>query len=362
MDFVKIRFAILSNRYIGKFLIACNYKKLSSYTSARWGGETFDSEICRCFEIFLSSKEKKNVELLRKLKIDIIWCYYRYGTTPDEFFLFDFRHCTLDRRSEFLTTKHKDDVMRQKVGFGDKWTLLEDKYVFYKNFGQFFKRDVLLMDEDITESDFENFVKKHPKFIAKPIGGQCGRGIELIDTNDYSNDVSKIFSYLHCKGLKYNIEELIKQVPEMEAINHSSVNTVRLPTFMNKSGFHVLKPFFRMGRKGAIVDNASSGGVFCVIDEKTGTLLTDAMDKNGVFYETHPDSNHELKGWVIPKWNELIEFARQVHGTIPNYPYVGWDFALTDNGWVLVEGNWGQFVSEYADKEGIKKKFDSLFD
>ena len=23
--------------------------------------------------------------------------------------------------------------------------------------------------------------------------------------------------------------------------------------------------------------------------------------------------------------------------------YVGWDFALTDNGWVLIEGNWGQF-------------------
>ena len=38
--------------------------------------------------------------------------------------------------------------------------------------------------------------------------------------------------------------------------------------------------------------------------------------------------------------------------------YVGYDFALTENGWVLVEGNsLGQFVGQIAEQKGVKKKF-----
>jgi hypothetical protein len=42
---------------------------------------------------------------------------------------------------------------------------------------------------------------------------------------------------------------------------------------------------------------------------------------------------------------------------MPHHRYIGWDFALTDDGWVLIEGNWGQFLSQYVDKIGLKSKF-----
>ena len=70
-----------------------------------------------------------------------------------------------------------------------------------------------------------------------------------------------------------------------------------------------------------------------------------------------------FKNQHIPKWNQLLKLAEEIHRTIPHHRYVAWDFALTNNGWVLIEGNsMGQFMSEFADKEGIKKEFDSLFD
>lgn len=53
--------------------------------------------------------------------------------------------------------------------------------------------------------------------------------------------------------------------------------------------------------------------------------------------------------------------AEEIHAMVPDQPYIGWDFALSDKGWMLVEGNWGQFMSEWADKEGIKDKFDYYF-
>ena len=37
-------------------------------------------------------------------------------------------------------------------------------------------------------------------------------------------------------------------------------------------------------------------------------------------------------------------------------PFIGWDFALTKEGWVLVEGNWSQFVCQAAADVGVKER------
>lgn len=40
-----------------------------------------------------------------------------------------------------------------------------------------------------------------------------------------------------------------------------------------------------------------------------------------------------------------------------NISKMAFDFALTPQGWVLIEGNWRQFLSEFVFKEGLKNKF-----
>lgn len=42
---------------------------------------------------------------------------------------------------------------------------------------------------------------------------------------------------------------------------------------------------------------------------------------------------------------------------MPSHPYIGWDMALTEKGWVVIECNWGQFINQYADHIGRKKEF-----
>ena len=64
-------------------------------------------------------------------------------------------------------------------------------------------------------------------------------------------------------------------------------------------------------------------------------------------------------GYKIPHWSDLVELTEEIHRTIPNQIYVGWDFALTDNGWVLIEGNWGQLGSQQvALGYGLKPRFE----
>lgn len=38
--------------------------------------------------------------------------------------------------------------------------------------------------------------------------------------------------------------------------------------------------------------------------------------------------------------------------------FIGFDFALSNKGWCLIEGNWGQMINQYADKQGRKEEFE----
>ena len=143
--------------------------------------------------------------------------------------------------------------------------------------------------------------------------------------------------------------------------NSSSVNSVRIPTFRTKDGIQIFGTFMRMGREGSVVDNAGAGGIFVRIDETTGQIISDGYTENGEVYVQHPDSKVNFKGFQIPKWDDLRSLAIQCHKDLFEHKYIGWDFALTDNGWVLLEGNWGQFLcQQVSGKKPLKKQIISL--
>ena len=48
----------------------------------------------------------------------------------------------------------------------------------------------------------------------------------------------------------------------------------------------------------------------------------------------------------------------KVHRTcMPSHLYIGWDATHTEKGWVVIEGNWGQFLSQYSDHIGLRDEF-----
>ena len=98
--------------------------------------------------------------------------------------------------------------------------------------------------------------------------------------------------------------------------------------------------------------------MYALIDEYSGVITTDAYNEKGERFVTHPDSGYAFKGQVIPQWEELLTIAEKAHRLIPHHIYVSWDFALTDEGWIIVEGNWGQFIAQQTcSKRGYKQEF-----
>jgi len=168
------------------------------------------------------------------------------------------------------------------------------------------------------------------------------RVVSYKNDNQLLEEFQKILNTHH----EWIAEEFINQDERMACWNMSSVNTIRIPSYLTPEGFSIFRPFIRTGRAGSYVDNAGVGGVFATIDESTGEIITDGADESGNFYLCHPDSNIVYKGWKVPCWDELLTIVKKAHQRMPGHKYIAYDFALTSSGWIMVEGNWGQYMCQ----------------
>jgi len=56
----------------------------------------------------------------------------------------------------------------------------------------------------------------------------------------------------------------------------------------------------------------------------------------------HPDTGTLIEGKIIPEWDSLKNFFTKIGGIIKPYiKIVGWDIILTDDSFVVIEGNNG---------------------
>ena len=295
---------------------------------------------------------------------DIKHAFGAYHIRPDEYLLYNFDHSSKKVRDSYLPQKQKNSILIDY--YGSDWNRivwqLQDKYSFYSLARPFFKRDVVKIATSEDWREFELFCKSHSSFICKIIDRGCGLGISKYEVIS-DQQARDLFDKLLAQG-SFIVEELIKQNETMALFNSSSVNTIRYLSFRHGNKVIGAYPVLRTGRAGCIVDNAGQGGVFASIDIDSGIVSTNGFDEKGHEFDCHPDSRIRFKGFVIPEWKELTEEAKRVHLSLPReHVYVAFDFALSDKGWMVVEGNWGEFIMQQTSlKRGLKKEFVRLLE
>lgn len=108
------------------------------------------------------------------------------------------------------------------------------------------------------------------------------------------------------------------------------------------------------------MDNASSGGIIVPVDAETGICVKEGVDERGNHYVLHPNTGVALPGFRVPRWEEAVSLAKELAHVVKGNHYVGWDLALTEEGWVMVEGNpRGQFIMQIATKQGVKDEIEA---
>lgn len=143
-------------------------------------------------------------------------------------------------------------------------------------------------------------------------------------------------------GIDYNVvvQSGIIQHESMNRLNSSSVNTIRFLSHLTCDGRVIIRSsVVRMGRNGAHVDNASSGGITVGINND-GRLKNVAYDVNGNRYFTHPDSQTKFSDITIPNYIDIIQDINLLQWQLPQFRLLSWDIAIDESGHpIIIEVN-----------------------
>ena len=143
----------------------------------------------------------------------------------------------------------------------------------------------------------------------------------------------------------YVVQQGLVQRDDMNAINASSVNTLRVITQV-RDGKNVMPVcVMRMGRNNSYVDNSAQGGLSVEIDTATGAFAQSAYAEHGTpvgkKYDSHPDSGVVFAGKSIEGWGDIKEQILSAAGKLPGLSDIAWDIAITGGGISVVEINSG---------------------
>lgn len=291
----------------------------------------------------------------RAVLLDILYCTAKYGSGWVDYEAFKMYAMNARERGYILTIGKNNELIKK---YNDKRYIqyFEDKAIFNKKFNDFVKRDWIMAGEGITygniegtaltEDDrvkgagvdeFRRFLSDKEYIMVKPLDESCGHGIEKIKVSDW--DPEELYTYVLANG-KPLCEEVVVQDETMSLLNSSSVNTIRVTTILKDGNARIVSGGIRMGRNGNHVDNFNSGGLGVIYDRCNGTVISDGFDRERNVYETVPESGIKLKGFQIPRWDEIVAMIKEAALVVPQVGYVGWDVCISrDHGPLLIEGN-----------------------
>lgn len=292
---------------------------------------------------------------------DMIYCSMKYLAGYMDYLVFNFEDLNAYQRSTFIT-RGVNNAYIKAMNNPAYYEKFDNKILFNQIFEKYIQRDYLNL-EKVTISEFSEFVKKHPTFIAKPINLQCGKGIEKIDSKELN--IEDLYHQLKQNG-QILIEEAVEQSKEMNALFPTAVNTLRIVTARKEEKTTVLFRALRIGNGNNVVDNFNHGGMYTVVNEK-GIIEKPAIDKKGNIYEVHPITKTPIAGFQIPHFDQVVKMVEEASSMIPEVGLVGWDIAVTDKGPVMIEGNqlpgydiYQSKVHLNKDKIGLKPTFDQI--
>ena len=210
-----------------------------------------------------------------------------------------------------------------------------DKSMYKKMFPNILQPETVVMnvngmfyDENYNLINLEKaseLVKRMNSYVIKPtIDSGGGKNVKIVHNDiEQKYNIEKIFNEYK---KDFIIQKPLKQCKELEDIHKKSINTIRVISMLENGKVTILSSVLRMGIDDSFVDNESSGGINCGINDD-GTLSDKAYDASGKIYNKHPQG-FEFKNGIVPSYNEIINIIKKEHMKLPYFGLISWDFAI----------------------------------
>lgn len=172
--------------------------------------------------------------------------------------------------------------------------------------------------------------------FAKPLSANMGRGARIVSARETDlHDIVQSRQHMI-------FQPVVVQHDALARLNPSSVNTIRINTLRTGDQVDSHVAVLRVGRAGAIVDNAAAGGLCVGIDMATGQVAQFARTKPAVstrLFEHHPDTGVAFGSIAVPFWPDVLELVRRGARAMAPLRSLGWDVAVTPEGPIVIETN-----------------------
>lgn len=326
--------------------------------------KNYSSRFEETIQYFVLEKGITSPTEVERCRKKLVKAFVKDNWYPEEFYWLNYDHLSPKGIKEFVSNREANRFWEYQNS-NEIYLLTCDKALTYHHFKDYFNRELVSVNTDSPESikEFNAFVENHSQFIVKPTYGNYGNGVRIIDSSDYSDVNLLTEELMKAYPDGFVAEELIVQCNELASFHPSSVNTVRLTTVRMSNGdiYIIHRPFIRFGQRGRCVDNGGNGGIFAGIDYETG-IIKATIDERMNRFVVHPDTGKILLGYKIPQWEEAKAFVVQLAKVLPDLNYCGWDIALTNQGWVMVEANGkGLFIGfQMPTQEGFREEFEYI--
>ncbi len=279
-----------------------------------------------------------------------------------EYFMFDFAHKTKEEKASWSGTGYMYEY-QLKMNPPEYRSVLSDKTQFLVQYRDFVKH------EFITLSALEGNPGKGEQLLNNPSGklvlknskGQCGRGIEVVDSKAFT-PVSLV-ERLKATGNDF-AEAYVVQHPDLMSLSPAGLNTVRIITQLDRTNkVHLLGARLRITVNSPI-DNLAAGNIAAPIDIDAGIVtgpgVYSDITKTDEYH--HPVTGVSIPGFQVPFWSETIELCKAAALVDTRNRSIGWDVAITETGPELIEGNhdWCKLLWQLPVKRGLKDRLEAF--
>lgn len=285
--------------------------------------------------------------MINRIKYKKLPKHLRERWSYDDYLAYRMQEMSIDQIESVATPEELWEC--EKVLNDDAFRdIFNDKQRFYEKFhidaqGKYIGRGILFLP-GASEQELHDFCIRHERVVIKPPDMYAGIGICVTDGE---TAFGKLINELRngsggCSSQRYVVEEYVNQADEYNRIYPSSLNTVRVTTFIGDDGKPgILFAVNQFGQRGSLVDNDDDTSIWSAIDTESGIVVAaDIDDKSGFIYDMHPDTGVKIVGFRNPMWERIRELALELAMVVPECRLVGWDIAVTeDYSLELIEGN-----------------------
>jgi hypothetical protein len=292
----------------------------------------------------LSGKTKLTKE--QKQQIETFWAPYRKITTKfhelyyEKTGIFSEKYIPVDVYindiDEYFNGRQEGKYLDNKCYYHSLFAGIKQPEFAVMRCGGFWYNSEMSL---ISENEAKALVAKETAlFVKVATESYGGKGVKYISSDE--GDITSQFEEF-VNNVKGDLiaQRAVIQHEDLNKINDSSVNTVRVLSLLSDNEVKIYSCVLRVGMQGKRVDNCSSGGITIGITEE-GTLKKYAYNLKGERFDRHPSNGFVFEGYKMPSYEKIKDFVKKAHPMVPHFRLVAFDVAVGADGEpIFIEAN-----------------------